>query len=892
MDPGDCAALRACFAGLWTLEEGDVVQQVAWPIDVAAPRCCRCCCVRRRRRRRSGCLTVGCWANRPSRRRRTSCSSRSARAAGTTCTARSCGTRCSACRAAACRTAPRTYSCSASSHRPTYASSARWLARVTARATLTHCAPRGAAVQPAVLVRNGEWSVEETLSELGVYSIFLSDGTSAANDDSNSGVLVNEAHGHLLRTKSATSDEGGVAAGFARLRPRVERPLCCCTVVPRPLSRRARCTAQCVRSGLPARWGFIIPSGQVCSERKNSRYTWVALSRGGAARWAAAPRLAHIYTSKQPPVLFRRARRSRAPLGRHRARRRRLPEQEGERRRLVSGWERSPLELELQRLVEVGLRLVDVVAQDRVARGLLELADGLVLDLPDALPRHLEVFPYLLQRLHAPIVQPEAQPHHVALARAQCVQHVVERTRRGGRSEAGAAGNWASGHVRRLGARRWYQVCQVALAALAALVRARVERRVDGHEAYRAKTDKAGVLDVSQLGELHAELLGDLVVRGPAAQLLLELSAAADDACVGLEEVDGEADDARLVGDGASDRLADPPVRVGGELVALARVELLRAAHESLRALLHEVLEGHAAVEVLLGHRHHEAHVRRDHLVLRLDAHLELVRQLHDAHVRVLRPLAPRDLAPQLLLHVLLEPLELQQALHVPAQLPLLLHRQQLRLRDLFEVGRQVHALQPLAVLHRVPRLAHLHLAPLGCVAALDRRQVRVHVDFLVRVRVRRPRLCGASAAAAAAAAAAGERAAVLLLVFRATGGERGAAAHAAPRERRRAARAAALVALDGAVQRRRRALAAGLLLLLRLGRHCGCALLRTRSAPAAPSAAAAAASARALAAARARGVVGARGDDHHLRGGVGKLVAGRELRVELVLRGEHHVRA
>ena len=49
----------------------------------------------------------------------------------------------------------------------------------------------------------------DALSELGVYSVFLR-GRSGTQ-------LLNEPVGHLLRTKTASSDEGGVAAGFAVL---------------------------------------------------------------------------------------------------------------------------------------------------------------------------------------------------------------------------------------------------------------------------------------------------------------------------------------------------------------------------------------------------------------------------------------------------------------------------------------------------------------------------------------------------------------------------------------------------------------------------------------------------------------------------------------------------
>jgi len=60
----------------------------------------------------------------------------------------------------------------------------------------------------AVLVRNGATMETETLSEVGVYGVMVRRGGK---------VLMNREAGHLVRTKTATSDEGGVAAGFAVL---------------------------------------------------------------------------------------------------------------------------------------------------------------------------------------------------------------------------------------------------------------------------------------------------------------------------------------------------------------------------------------------------------------------------------------------------------------------------------------------------------------------------------------------------------------------------------------------------------------------------------------------------------------------------------------------------
>eukprot|EP00879_Flechtneria_rotunda_P007073 GHRR01007424.1.p1 GENE.GHRR01007424.1~~GHRR01007424.1.p1 ORF type:complete len:423 (+),score=167.79 GHRR01007424.1:184-1269(+) len=62
--------------------------------------------------------------------------------------------------------------------------------------------------QRSVFVRNGEWSEDDSLSELGIYGTFLKVGHK---------VITNEEVGHLVRTKTSSSNEGGVAAGFAVL---------------------------------------------------------------------------------------------------------------------------------------------------------------------------------------------------------------------------------------------------------------------------------------------------------------------------------------------------------------------------------------------------------------------------------------------------------------------------------------------------------------------------------------------------------------------------------------------------------------------------------------------------------------------------------------------------
>ncbi len=62
--------------------------------------------------------------------------------------------------------------------------------------------------QRSVMVRRGIAVEADTLSELGVFGVWVRRGQE---------VVLDAEAGHLVRTKASTSDEGGVAAGFAVL---------------------------------------------------------------------------------------------------------------------------------------------------------------------------------------------------------------------------------------------------------------------------------------------------------------------------------------------------------------------------------------------------------------------------------------------------------------------------------------------------------------------------------------------------------------------------------------------------------------------------------------------------------------------------------------------------
>src|SRR3954471_19396303 len=215
----------------------------------------------------------------------------------------------------------------------------------------------------------------------------------------------------------------------------------------------------------------------------------------------------------------------------------------------------------------------------------LQLLERLVLDLADALARDVERAPHLVERARVLAAEPVAELEDAALAVGQVLQRLAQRLLR--EDLRGAL-------VGRLGALVGDELPELRLLLVA-------DRLLERDRRLGAALDRLDLLgvDAGDLGDLVggrlATELGDELALGPAD--LVEL----------LDDVHGDADGPRLVGERASDRLADPPRRVRGELEALAVVELLRRAHEAQRPLLDEVEERQALVAVVLGDRDDEA---------------------------------------------------------------------------------------------------------------------------------------------------------------------------------------------------------------------------------------------------------------------------------------------
>src|SRR5215217_6319091 len=197
----------------------------------------------------------------------------------------------------------------------------------------------------------------------------------------------------------------------------------------------------------------------------------------------------------------------------------------------------------------------------------LKLLQRLVLDLADALARDVEGAAHLVERAGVLAAEAVAELEHAALAVREVLERLAQRLL--GEDLRGAL-------VRRLCALVGDELAELGLLLVA-------DRLLERDRRLR------GALDRVDLLRLDAGDVGDLLRRGFAAELGDELALGAADLVELLDDVDGDADRARLVGQRPGDRLADPPRRVGRELEALAVVELLRGADQAERALLDEV---------------------------------------------------------------------------------------------------------------------------------------------------------------------------------------------------------------------------------------------------------------------------------------------------------------
>src|SRR5580704_6824266 len=115
---------------------------------------------------------------------------------------------------------------------------------------------------------------------------------------------------------------------------------------------------------------------------------------------------------------------------------------------------------------------------------------------------------------------------------------------------------------------------------------------------------------------IHA--LGDFFRRRFTSQFLHQLPRGADQLVDGFDHVHRDANRTRLIGNGTSNRLPNPPRGIGGKFIAAAVFEFVDGFHQSDVAFLNQVEELQAAVGVLFRNRNHEAEVGLGQLALGL----------------------------------------------------------------------------------------------------------------------------------------------------------------------------------------------------------------------------------------------------------------------------------
>src|SRR5262249_15199381 len=120
------------------------------------------------------------------------------------------------------------------------------------------------------------------------------------------------------------------------------------------------------------------------------------------------------------------------------------------------------------------------------------------------------------------------------------------------------------------------------------------------------------------LFQRHAKFFGKLLWGGFAADLVEHFPRHSNDLVGHLDHVHWNANSPSLITDRAGDCLADPPGRVGGELVAAAVIKLVDRPHQPDIPFLYEVKKLQPTIGVFLGDRDDKAQIGLHHFFLRL----------------------------------------------------------------------------------------------------------------------------------------------------------------------------------------------------------------------------------------------------------------------------------
>ena len=190
------------------------------------------------------------------------------------------------------------------------------------------------------------------------------------------------------------------------------------------------------------------------------------------------------------------------------------------------------------------------------------------------------------------------------------------------------------------------------------------------------KTDRIAIHEHDLLCEIERGACcgGGFFNRRFASVLLNQFSRGVSNLLHRLDHMDGNTNRARLVGDGARDRLTNPPSGVGAEFEPATIFELVDGAHQPRVSFLNEIEEVQTAVAIFLGDGDDEAQVSFRETLLRLLVfgvnkarglnataqargsllrHLKDVAELHDLDVTFLRGTSLLTAASDLLLKII-----------------------------------------------------------------------------------------------------------------------------------------------------------------------------------------------------------------------------------------------
>src|SRR5579885_2450524 len=240
--------------------------------------------------------------------------------------------------------------------------------------------------------------------------------------------------------------------------------------------------------------------------------------------------------------------------------------------------------------------LVEIILQEAAGTGVAQLADGTFLDLADALACHPQLLAHLFQGVIVVVCQAEAQLDDLPLARGELGQRLAQ---------------FIAQHL------VFRDFNRPAFAHIFDDVAERVflflgEWRVEREDLFGPDQQFVHAL------RRHSQALADNLRRWLPSQFLVKLARHAFHAHHLFHDIDGQANDARPLQNGAGDALLNPPGRVGGETKAFAVIELGHSANQADIPLADQVFERESLAHVFFRNTDHQSQVSLDQLVARI----------------------------------------------------------------------------------------------------------------------------------------------------------------------------------------------------------------------------------------------------------------------------------